>query len=181
MQDILEFFKTIGNLKRVKRTGWVLKGIKEAESVADHTYRVAVMCMILGKKRRLDMRKLLDMALIHDLGETATSDIRYEEGGKIIASEKAKNKIEEDILRRTLPATGDGEYYLSLWHEFRDQSSPEAMFLKQVEKLEMALQALEYQEFGTKKVLLNEFFENARKYIIDPELKQLLEEIEETR
>lgn len=181
MQDILEFFKTIGNLKRVKRTGWVLKGIKEAESVADHTYRVTVMCMILGRTKGLDLSKLLTMALIHDLGETATSDIRYEEGGKVIASEKAKNTIEDDILVRIFPATGNGDFYLSLWREFRDQSSPEARFLKQVEKLEMALQALEYGEFGTKKALLDEFFENARKYIIDPELKQLLEEIEETR
>lgn len=181
MRDILEFFKTVGNLKRIKRTGWVLKGIKEAESIADHTYRVAVMCMILGKKRRLDMRKLLDMALIHDLGETATSDIRYEEGGKVIASEKAKNTIEDDILVRIFPATGNGDFYLSLWREFRDQSSPEARFLKQVEKLEMALQALEYGEFGTKKALLDEFFENARKYITDRQFMSLLKEIEQAR
>lgn len=181
MQPLLEFFKIVGNLKRIKRTGWVLKGIPEAESIADHVYRVTVMCMILGKNRELNHKKLLDMALIHDLGETATSDIRYEEGGKIIASEKAKNRIEDDILRRILPATGDPKYYLSLWLEFRDQTTPEARFLKLVEKLEMALQALEYQEFGIKRQLLNEFFDNARKYISDPQLKRLLEEIEQAR
>ena len=181
MKKIIEFFKQVGNLKRIKRTGWVLKGIKDPESVSDHIYRAAVMCMTLGKKRNLNMSKLLSMTLIHDLGEVATADIRYEEGGKIIASEQAKNQIEEDILKGILPLTGEKDYYLSLWQEFRHQTSPEAKFLKQVEKLEMVLQALEYQESGIKKNKLDEFFENARKYISDPEIKELLREIENSR
>lgn len=181
MQKLIDFFKIVGRLKRIKRTGWVIKGIKDSESVADHVYRVAVMCMILGRRRKLEMTKLLSMALIHDLGETATSDIRYEEGNKIIASEQAKHQMEEDILKKIFQFTGDGDYYLKLWYEFRDQSSAEAKFLKQVEKLEMAIQGYEYQEFGTKKQLLDEFFENARKHITDRELASFLNYIEKLR
>ena len=181
MKKLIEFFKVTGGLKRIKRTGWVLKGIKEPESVADHVYRVCVMAMVLSRGRKLNKQKLLEMALIHDLGETVTSDIRFEEGKKVIASQKARDKMEHDILKWILPWTGNAKYYLSLWYEFRDQSSPEAKFLKQVEKLEMSLQALEYQEFGVKKQLLDEFFENANKYISDPELKKMFKFIEGSR
>ena len=173
---LITFFKIVGQLKKIKRTGWVIKGVQDPESVADHVYRTCFMCMILSQKRQLDHLKLLRMALLHDLGETATSDIRFEEGTKIIASPAAKNRIEEDILKKILPSTGNSDYYLQLYHEFRDQSSPEAKFLKQVEKLEMVIQALEYQEYGTPSHALNEFFENARKYIADPKIATLLKQ-----
>ncbi|KKQ52386.1 MAG: Phosphohydrolase [Candidatus Woesebacteria bacterium GW2011_GWB1_39_10b] len=181
IQDLLNLFRSSGGLKRIRRTGWVLKGIQEAESVADHVFRVVFMCSVLAPGRKLDEKKLLDMALIHDLGETATSDIRWQEGKKFLAPEKSKNEIEESILKKILPHTQNEKYYLSLFYDFRDQTSPEAKFLKEVEKLEMALQALEYQEFGAKKELMNEFFENAKKYITDPELKRMFEEIEKAR
>jgi len=181
IQDLLNLFRSSGGLKRIRRTGWVLKGIQEAESVADHVFRVVFMCSVLAPGRKLDEKKLLDMALIHDLGETATSDIRWQQGKRLLAPQAAKDKIEESILKKILPYSRNEKYFLSLFYDFRDQTSPEAKFLRQVEKLEMALQALEYQEFGTKKELMNEFFENAKKYITDPELKRMFEEIEKSR
>ncbi|OGM14149.1 hypothetical protein A3D84_03570 [Candidatus Woesebacteria bacterium RIFCSPHIGHO2_02_FULL_42_20] len=180
-KDLFALFREVGRLKRIKRTGWVLKGIKDSESVADHVFRTAFMCMVLGRKRKLDLIKLVNMALIHDLGETATSDIRYEEGKRIFASKDAKEKIEEDVLQMVLPSTGEKDYYLSLFYEFRDQTSDEARFLKEVEKLEMALQALEYQEFGVKPKLMDEFFENAAKYIKDKEIKKMFEKVRSFR
>ena len=127
---ILKLAKTAGYLKRIKRTGWVRKGIKDAESVADHVFRTAFLCMILTREMNINYKKLIDMTLIHDLGETATSDIRYEEGKKIIASEKAKNQIEEDVFKMFFSGVEDGKYYLGLWYEFRDQTSKEAKLLK---------------------------------------------------
>ncbi|OGK14494.1 hypothetical protein A3C98_05590 [Candidatus Roizmanbacteria bacterium RIFCSPHIGHO2_02_FULL_37_15] len=171
---ILKLAKTAGYLKRIKRTGWVRKGIKDAESVADHVFRTAFLCMILTREMNINYKKLIDMTLIHDLGETATSDIRYEEGKKIIASEKAKNQIEEDVFKMFFSGVEDGKYYLGLWYEFRDQTSKEAKLLKQIEKIEMALQALEYENMGFPSDLLNEFFENADKYVKDRELRNLL-------
>ena len=171
---ILKLAKTAGYLKRIKRTGWVRKGIKDAESVADHVFRTAFLCMILTREMNINYKKLIDMTLIHDLGETATSDIRYEEGKKIIASEKAKNQIEEDVFKMFFSGVEDGKYYLGLWYEFRDRTSKEAKLLKQIEKIEMALQALEYENMGFPSDLLNEFFENADKYVKDRELRNLL-------
>src|SRR3989338_10797454 len=131
---ILKLAKTAGYLKRIKRTGWVRKGIKDAESVADHVFRTAFLCMILTREMNINYKKLIDMTLIHDLGETATSDIRYEEGKKVIASEKAKNQIEEDIFKMFFSDTDEGKYYLTLWYEFRGQNSKEKKTLKKKKK-----------------------------------------------
>ena len=35
-------------LQHLKRTGWVLRGVKEPESVASHTYRMAMMAFMFG-------------------------------------------------------------------------------------------------------------------------------------
>ena len=54
-KTLIEFCKFAGKLKRTKRTGWVERvGIKDGESVADHSYRVALMAMVLADERKLD-------------------------------------------------------------------------------------------------------------------------------
>jgi 5'-deoxynucleotidase YfbR-like HD superfamily hydrolase len=180
MKNLLKIIKvaqTAGYLKRLKRTGWVRIGVKDAESVADHSFRTALLCMLLTKSRKINYQKIVEMAIIHDLGETATSDIRYEEGNKIIASEKAKEKLEEDVLKTIFEPLDDGKYYLDLWYEFRDQSTEEARLLKQIEKIEMALQAVEYKKMGLPEPLTREFIINAKKYVKDNELKKILSSI----
>ncbi|NTU72930.1 HD family hydrolase [Candidatus Roizmanbacteria bacterium] len=177
MEELIKIARTAGYLKRLRRTGWVRIGVQDAESVADHVYRTTLLCMLLTKKLNINHERLLQMALVHDLGETATSDIRYEEGAKVIASEEAKNKIEADVLQTLFSNLEDGNYYLELWYEFRDQHTEEAKLLKQIEKIEMALQAVEYQEIGLPADLTREFIENAQKYVTDPELKTFLSKI----
>ena len=177
LNNIIQIAKTAGFLKRIKRTGWVRIGVSSPESVADHSFRTALLCLFLTKDRDLNHEKIIQMALIHDLGETATSDIRYEEGSKIIASEKAKEQLEEDILKKLFKPLHDGKYYLDLWYEFRDQITIEAKLLKQIEKIEMALQAIEYKEMGLPAKLTSEFIENAEKYVKDNDLKELLKSI----
>src|SRR3990172_9533370 len=110
IQDLLNLFRSSGGLKRIRRTGWVLKGIEEGESVADHVFRVVFMCSVLAPGRKLDEKKLLDMALIHDLGETATSDIRWQEGKRMLAPARSKDKIEESILKQILHFSKNEKY-----------------------------------------------------------------------
>ena len=44
-KEFLNLFLKIGLLKKVQRTGWVLKGVKDVESVAEHTWRVAMLAL----------------------------------------------------------------------------------------------------------------------------------------
>ncbi len=49
IEKLMEFFHEIGKLKEVKRQGWVVAGVKDCESTAEHSFRFAVMSMILGR------------------------------------------------------------------------------------------------------------------------------------
>ncbi|MEM5772607.1 MAG: HD domain-containing protein [Candidatus Aenigmatarchaeota archaeon] len=74
-EELIEFFKTIGKLKKIERTGWVTNvGIENPESVAEHSFRSAVLCMIFSDIKKLDTEKMVRMALIHDLAEALIGD-----------------------------------------------------------------------------------------------------------
>ncbi len=78
MENLIRFFMDIGKLKVIKRLGWILGGTKEeeAESIADHSFRLAVMAWILGHARKdLDVSKVLKMAILHDFPVVNTGDI----------------------------------------------------------------------------------------------------------
>jgi len=180
-KNLLELFRQAGLLKTVKRTGWALKGIEEVESVADHSWRVALMCALLGKEKNLDISKVVLMALIHDLGEIEIGDLRWESGRKVIGDQKEKHADEEKSVKKLFKGIKDSGEYVALWQEFNEQKTKEARFVKQVDKLEMAFQALEYEQAGCPKDSLNEFWENAEKYLEGQELEGLFRLLQEKR
>lgn len=65
--SILDFLMEIGKLKRLPRRGWVIRGIKEPETIADHSFTVALMAWVLGQKRKINLKRALKMALIHEI------------------------------------------------------------------------------------------------------------------
>src|SRR5512140_3852220 len=79
MGALLDALLRANNLKSVPRSGWVMHGVPEAESVADHTFGVAFVALALaqalGTDTPLDRGKLLSTALLHDLAESLTGDI----------------------------------------------------------------------------------------------------------
>ena len=69
MEQLLNFLIEIGKLKKMTRRGWELRGIKNPETIASHTFRMAIMTWLLGEKKKLNLNKILKMSLIHDLCE----------------------------------------------------------------------------------------------------------------
>lgn len=174
-QKTLKLISDVGKLKLVKRTGWVRDGVKDAESVADHSYRTAFLAMMLSKKAGLDENKLIKMALVHDIGEAFAGDIVHERGNdriKIIT--KKKSKSESNAIQEMFADFEDKETY-NLWEEYEFQKTEEAKFVKQLDKLEMAMQAYEYeQQTG---LTLQEYFDNVKMHLTHPELIKIFEEI----
>lgn len=76
MDKIIKFFSEVGKLKDIKRRGWIIRDIKNPESIADHSFRAALMGWILAEKsgRKLNISKLLKMAIVHDLCEVYAGD-----------------------------------------------------------------------------------------------------------
>ena len=180
ISNIITLLNRAGVLKIVKRTGWVLEGIKDAESVADHTWRMSLLISLLAPKT-LNKEKLLEMNNIHDLGEIGVGDIKWETGKKVIGDQEAKRKDEMIVMETIFGNYADGKKYIKLLQEFNEQKTPEAKFLKQIDKLEMALQALEYEQQGYSPTRLNQFWENAEKYLEGQSLEPIFRELQRMR
>ncbi|RME62468.1 MAG: HD domain-containing protein, partial [Caldilineae bacterium] len=81
LDPLLGLFGQINHLKQLPRTGWLLAGVAQPESVADHTCATALYALFLalainqapsehGLERPLDVERVVILALIHDLGES---------------------------------------------------------------------------------------------------------------
>jgi len=174
LEELIEFSKIVGKLKKVERTGWVTNvGIENPESVADHTFRSAILAMVFSDIKNLDTEKAMRMALIHDLSEALIGDWDSF-AKKKLGVEKLRQKEEESMEKifAFLPENLK-EKYISVWKEFQEQKTEEAKLVKQLEKVEMVIQALEYEEEGYDKKRLEKFFDDVRPILKDEELKNL--------
>lgn len=172
---ILNFLTKTIESKKILRRGWVRERINNPESVAEHSFQLGVMVLIFADKLGLDKSKLLTMAILHDLGEVFTGDIVWSRG-KIINIEKRTIKEEAEIkgilkLFKTISAE---KKFIGIFKEMIERKTPEAEIFWQLDKLEMAIQALQYEIENKKK--LDEFFINAEFHIYTPFLKKILKE-----
>ncbi len=170
--ELISIFLETGKLKRLIRTGWLRHHIKEPESVADHSFRTIFMAMVLGDILDVDFQKLIRMAVLHDMAEIKVGDITPHSG----ISRKEKRKMEEEGLRKILGGIPNVNSYIELWLEYEAQESKEAKMLREIDKLEMALTALEYQRMSPEKDL-TEFIKEADDHIKSPEIRLLLKEV----
>ncbi|MDF2423124.1 MAG: HD domain-containing protein [Nitrosopumilus sp.] len=172
---VLDFFKTAVNLKKIQRKGWVDRlSISNPESVADHSYSMAVMGMVISDLEGYDSEKIIKMILLHDLAE---SEIGDHTPGQIPA-EKKKDLENKAFLKisESLPDQIKSKY-LSIWKEYQENCSQESRMVHQLDRLEMALQAKAYESEGHPKEKLESFFESAKNDITNPKLKELLRKI----
>lgn len=141
--EVLRFLRLAGRLKETARAGWGLRGIGDPESVADHSFRVALLALVLsrGADPPLDRERCVAMALTHDLAESMVGDITPYDG----VSTGEKNRREREAMQRLATLLGDDEP-LRLWEEYQAAATAEARFVKDLDRLETVLQAAEYEE-----------------------------------
>ncbi|MEK0320437.1 MAG: HD domain-containing protein [Nitrosopumilus sp.] len=172
---ILDFLKTAANLKKISRQGWIDKlSLNNPESVADHSYSMAVMSMVISDLENYNFEKILKMVLLHDLAESKIGDYTPQQ----LSSEK-KTKLENSAFDEIIENLPDliKTQYLQIWQEYQENTSPESKIVHQIDKLEMALQAKIYQKDGQSQEKLESFFESAKADIADPKLKELFTKI----
>lgn len=137
LDGVLTFLRAAERLKTVTRSAWTSAG--QAESVAEHTWRLCLMAMLLyGDTPGVDLARLLKMCLIHDLGEAIGGDVpapaQTPESGKA-------DRERADLLDLTgsLPPTLRREI-VELWDEYEAAATSEAKLAKGLDKLETILQ-----------------------------------------
>lgn len=149
MDQLLEFLHVAGRLKHLPRTGWLLRGLR-GETIAEHVYRTVLLATILSDLEKLDTAKVARMAVIHDLAESILGDIPQQ--ATHIVGRKRKELLEGEAVKRVfekLPEEIRG-LYLSAWEEFVGDRSREAQLVREADRLERSIQALEYMEQGYK-------------------------------
>jgi len=148
------------DLKNVTRAGWVRAGVDKPESVAAHSWGMSILALRLCPPE-LDLARVLSLCLVHDLPEVRVGDLTPHDD----CSTKAED--ERAAMLALAPE------WIELFDDYEHGNSPEARFVKQLDKLDMGLQAKVYQR--TQHLNLDEFIESAKKRISDPNLRVQLE------
>jgi putative hydrolase of HD superfamily len=137
IEGVLTFLRAAERLKTVMRSGWTSDG--QQESVAEHTWRLCLMAMLLyGHAPGIDLGRLLKMCLIHDLGEAIGGDVPAP-AQKAGASKADQERGDLVQLIAPLPPAQRREI-IELWDEYEAAGSPEAKVAKGLDKLETILQ-----------------------------------------
>ena len=161
--NLVSFFRIVCNLKTIKRSGWIHKvNINSPESVADHSYSMCMMSMILAEIMNLDSGYIMKMVIIHDLAESMVGDHMPDN-----KSSEEKQLLEDKAMKKIISKLPNSlrKNYLRIWNEYINNITVNAKFVHNMDKLEMALQAKEYEFEGYPKEVLQPFIKSATDYI----------------
>ncbi|MES1918236.1 hypothetical protein MHBO_000235 [Bonamia ostreae] len=121
----------------MKRTGWILNKVPNPESVADHSFSVSLMSLLLSKTSpKINSLKLVKMAIVHDLPEALIGDIPpFEISG---VSRKIKRDLEDKAISEIGRVLGNEQSCFAqeikhLCREYNEGSSQEAKLLKDLD------------------------------------------------
>lgn len=192
--ELLRFVRAIGRLKTLRRQGWIDRGVREPESVADHSFRLALMAWVLAQRRPdLDATRAMLLALVHDAAEAIAGDRTPFDAALQAGAEPAvlfrqrpvydpeaearKTAAERAALRELAALLPEpvGERLIEAWEEYEAAQTPEARFVRQLDKLETVLQALEYRE-RQPDLIIDSFILGALDEVTDRSLRELLEQ-----
>lgn len=175
MDDQLkEIAQIAGDFKLLKRSGWVFHKVKNPESVADHSWGLTFLAMMYAPKH-LDKLKCLELAIIHDLAEIEVGDITPRDGVSSIEKNKLEMLAMKKIVNRiSTPLT----HVLELFQELEEQKTEESQFIKQLDKIEVVLQAYYYVSQGFMEPdVYQEFYNTSKNKIHLPYLMQLFNKL----
>lgn len=182
LSKLYQFLNYVGMLKRTRRRGWLCYVLPD-ESVADHTFRVSVLAMIIADIVReesvaVNIETILRMSLIHDLPEALIGDM--DRGATEVVGENLKLEFESKALAKILGDLPKGlqESYGKIWKEYEAGVTRESKIVKAADKLETIIQAHELASAGYSRKFLDELLANTEtwKKELPTDLQELLDE-----
>lgn len=178
VNNFLAFLQIISSLKFQQRTGWTDRGIPqlEAESISDHMYRMSIIAMIVPPTT-VNKDKCVKIAIVHDLAECLVGDITPFAG--ISKQEKHRRELETieylyEVIKPFNPAFASE--MRELWFDYEEIRTPEARYVKDIDKFEMIQTAWEYEMRYGLKYDLDEFY-SARAAIKTKEVGELCDAV----
>jgi len=157
---LLDLFLELQILDRVPRSGYVLRGVHDPESVTEHSWHVLFLVWALGTRiEGIDLSRAVEIALVHDLSELRIGDLPqvashyFPEGSKKLAELATMHDLLAPLPERAL----------DLYREYQQGTTPEARLVKACDKLQLIVKVSVYESWGTG--ALSEFWENPNNFI----------------
>jgi len=142
---ILDLVAEAGTLKSVRRSGWWMIGIKNGESVAEHSFRTGLLGYLLATMEGVDPYPVVMMSLLNDLHEARINDL-HKVGHRYIDFRAAEKKASAEQLANLPPAIRKD---LTAWsRQLHDQSNRASVIARDADLLECMIQGKEYAERG---------------------------------
>src|ERR1035441_8111664 len=138
---VLECMAELHSLTRLPRSGWVMAGVPEPESVSDHCFETAIIAYILAQQldTPVDMGRVLAMALFHEVGEVRLTDLPRRSGPYVKEfKRKAESAAAADIVG------GVAESVLPLLEEMHNLETVEARLVEAAEELQIIAASMYY-------------------------------------
>ena len=137
-----------GVLKLLPRTGWAYCGVSSPESIAEHSFRTAVIAGLIAKAEGADPARATYLAVWHDTQETRVLDIPHL-GRKYLEAASNERVTADQVAGLPQEVADDVS---ELVHEYEEAASLEAQCARDADKLECLFQAIEYRDAGARNV-----------------------------
>jgi putative hydrolase of HD superfamily len=144
VEGLTNFLYEMGLLKRYKRTGWLIAGVDNPESIAEHSFRTAIIGYVLAVMEGADPAKTAVLCLFHDTQETRIGDVPSVGKGYVVTAPNPE--VTTDQVAGSPSAVGQA--VRELVDEYEGHRTVEARLAKDADKLECLIQAREYQAQG---------------------------------
>lgn len=145
---IAAFSYELGVLKRIRRAGWWHAGVRDPESVAEHSLRVAQIAALIASEEGADAARSALLAIFHDSQEVRTGDLPHTVKAYLVKPDARQITADQTAA---LP-NGSQSLVRDAVDEYEDGESLEARCARDADKLEMVLQAIEYRDIGVGRV-----------------------------
>lgn len=157
-------FNKFSKASDIERTGWVKAEIPAPENIVEHMYNCWLMGMLYLPETHdtegYDKNRILQMLLIHDLGETETGDIcRPDKIKKQKYYDHQENVVMQSLLLSgTYPDSADISKYLDCWNEWSVKNSTNYSVAKDIDNIQTIFQFCKYcvqhpEKFDTDKII----------------------------
>lgn len=171
LSAVARFLYEAGTLKNAARTGWWMAGVKQPESVAEHSWRTSLIASIIAKLEGADPARTAFLAVWHDTQETRTGDVNHLGKKYSTAADPEAVTADQTAGMPELLATAIRE----LVAEYEEKDSAEAVCARDADKLECMLQGIEYKAQGYEAA--QRWIDNSRARLTTETGRRLAEEL----
>jgi putative hydrolases of HD superfamily len=144
LAGIAQFLFEMGHLKHLPRAGWLLLGISQPETVAEHSFRVGLVGIALATLEGADVGRTAALCLLHDAHETRIGDVPS------VGRAYVTTAVPEAVSAHQTATMPDkvAKVFQDLVAEYEAEETIESRVAHDADKIETLIQAVEYQAQG---------------------------------